>query len=137
MVTAMPDSVSNGSDLPNLPPPILHLDRSCEAQRIDARTRAEVQRIEAQTKAESQRIQAQADADAARLQAESSALADRLAVQADLVALEERSAKAGAYDRHPALLRLEELATLRELARNANARLYLDFHGRAQGEEEA
>ena len=31
---------------------------------------------------------------------------------------------------YPALLRLEELATLRELARNANARIFLDFDRR-------
>ena len=52
----------------------------------------------------------------------------RLAVQAEIKALEERGAKAEAYAKHPALLRLEELATLRELARHANARLYLDFN---------
>jgi hypothetical protein len=42
-------------------------------------------------------------------------------------ALEERQKMASAYRTHPALLRLEELMTLRDLARNANARLYLDF----------
>jgi hypothetical protein len=42
-------------------------------------------------------------------------------------ALEERLRMAGAYSAHPALLRLEELKTLRDLARNANARLYVDF----------
>jgi hypothetical protein len=42
-------------------------------------------------------------------------------------AVEERSKTAAAYAAHPALLRLEELAALRDLARNANARIYLDF----------
>jgi hypothetical protein len=45
-------------------------------------------------------------------------------------ALEERQKTASAYEAHPALLRLEELTTLRFLARNANARLYLDFQKR-------
>ena len=36
-------------------------------------------------------------------------------------------AEAEALEQHPALLRLAELETLRELAKNANARLYLGF----------
>jgi regulator of protease activity HflC (stomatin/prohibitin superfamily) len=107
---------------------VLAAERTSEAQLVEARTKAEVQRIEAQTKSEGQRLQAQAEAEAARLHAESRIQAQRLAVQAEIKALEERSAKADAYGKHPALLRLEELATLRELARNANARLYLDFN---------
>jgi hypothetical protein len=40
---------------------------------------------------------------------------------------------AEAYTAHPALLRLSELETLRELGRTANARLYIDFdHSRAR-----
>ncbi len=52
--------------------------------------------------------------------------------------LEQRQQMAGAYSAHPALLRLEELSTLRDLARNANARLYLDFKEKpgADGKEE-
>ncbi len=107
---------------------VLAAERTSQAQLIEARTKSEVQRIEAQTKAEAQRIQAQAEAESARLQAESKAAATRLAVQAEIEALGERSTKAEAYRDHPALLRLEELTTLRELARNANARLYLDFN---------
>jgi regulator of protease activity HflC (stomatin/prohibitin superfamily) len=107
---------------------VLAAERTSQAQLIEARTKAEVQRIEAQTTAEGQRLQAQAEAEAARLQAESRVEAQRLTVQAEIKALEERSAKAEAYDKHPALLRLEELAALRDLARNANARLYLDFN---------
>jgi hypothetical protein len=42
-------------------------------------------------------------------------------------AMEERSQSAAAYEAHPLLLRLEELTALRDLAKNANARLYLDF----------
>jgi len=53
-------------------------------------------------------------------------------------ALEERQKTAGAYRTHPALLRLEELRVLRDLARNANARLYLDFKEKlgAEGKDE-
>jgi regulator of protease activity HflC (stomatin/prohibitin superfamily) len=109
---------------------VLAAERTSQAQLVEARTKAEVQRIEAQTKADAQRIQAQAESEASNLQAASRAEATRLAVQADMNALDERSKKAQAYTAHPALLRLEELATLRDLARNANARLYLDFKDR-------
>jgi regulator of protease activity HflC (stomatin/prohibitin superfamily) len=95
---------------------VLEAERMSQAQLVEARTKAEVQRIEAQTRAEAQRLAAQAEAEAARLK-----------MQAETQALEERTKIAEAYRTHPALLRLEELATLRELALNANARLYLNF----------
>src|SRR5262249_58667020 len=46
---------------------------------------------------------------------------------AETLALERRRTNAAAYTEHPALLRLEELATLRQLATNVNARLYLSL----------
>jgi regulator of protease activity HflC (stomatin/prohibitin superfamily) len=117
---------------------VLAAERTSQAQLVEARTKAEVQRIEAQTRADAQRLQAQGEAEALRMQAESKAEAMRLAVQAEMEALEQRSGRAEAYQRHPALLRLEELATLRELGHNANARLYLDLNhkpGRAEETE--
>lgn len=106
---------------------VLAAERTSQSQLVEARTRAEVQRIEAQTKVEGQRLQAQAEADTARLLAQGKAEATRTLVEAEMQALSERAQGAKAYADHPALLRLEELAALRELARNANARLYLDF----------
>jgi regulator of protease activity HflC (stomatin/prohibitin superfamily) len=106
---------------------VLAAERMSQAQLVEARTKAEVQKIEAQTKMDTQRLQAQTDAEAALFKARSAAEATRLAVQAEMQALEERQKTAGAYSTHPALLRLEELTTLRDLARNANARLYVDF----------
>src|SRR5262245_49605326 len=106
---------------------VLAAERVSQAQLIEARTKAEVQGIEAQSRAESQRLQAQAEADTQHLHAQAQADAARLAVQTDLHTLQERSKVAAAYKDHPALLRLEELAALRELARNANARLFLNF----------
>lgn len=114
---------------------VLAAERMSQAQLVEARTKAEVQRIEAQTRADAQRVQAQADAEAAKLRAEADAAGSRLAVQAEVQALEERRRLAAAYHEHPALLRLEELATLKELGKNANARLYLDFAG--DGEDAA
>jgi regulator of protease activity HflC (stomatin/prohibitin superfamily) len=114
---------------------VLAAERMSEAQLVEARTQADVQKIEAQTKADGARLQAQAEADSHRLQAQSKAEATRLAVAAELQALEQRSKTAAAYHTHPALLRLEELATLRDLARNANARLCLDFDRRPGNSE--
>jgi len=108
---------------------VLAAERLSQAQMVEARTKAEVQRVEAHARAEAQRVQAQAQAEAVRLQAESDAAATKLAVHAHVQALEERNKVAALYRDHPALLRLEELAALRDLARNANARLYLDLNG--------
>jgi len=106
---------------------VLAAERMSQAQLVEARTKAEVQKIETQTKMDAQRLQAQTEAEADLFKARSAAEATRLAVQAEMQALEERQKMASAYSAHPALLRLEELTTLRDLARNANARLYLDF----------
>ena len=116
---------------------VLAAERMSQAQLVEARTKAEVQRIEAATKADGQRVQSQADADAIRLDAQAQADATRLAVLAEVQALEERQRLASAYQQHPALLRLEELAALKDLGANANARLYLDFGGRVKVEAEA
>jgi regulator of protease activity HflC (stomatin/prohibitin superfamily) len=116
---------------------VLAAERTSQAQLVEARTKAEVQRIDAQTKADAQRLQAQAEADSVRMQAESYAAATQLSAQADVRALQERSANAAAYAAHPALLRLEELAALKQLAKNANARLFLDFDRRLAEEVRA
>ncbi|MDB5077202.1 MAG: band 7 protein, partial [Chloroflexi bacterium] len=47
--------------------------------------------------------------------------------EADVRALRVRQEAAAAYAEHPALLRLAELQALRDLAHNANARLYVGF----------
>ena len=41
--------------------------------------------------------------------------------------MQERERNAQAYAKHPALLRMLELETLRELGRNGNARIYIGF----------
>ena len=115
---------------------VLAAERTSEAQLVEARTRAEVQRIDAQTKADAGRIQATADAEAVRTRAEADAAATRTRVEAERAALEERSKTAAAFTTHPALLRLEELTALKELGRNANARIYLDFAEAKNGEAE-
>lgn len=55
--------------------------------------------------------------------------AEALQAQADAEAraCEARVTAAEALESHPGLLRMAELETLRDLAKNANARLYLGF----------
>jgi regulator of protease activity HflC (stomatin/prohibitin superfamily) len=108
---------------------VLAAERQSQAQLVEARTKAEVQRIEAESKAEAARLQAASTAEAIRQEASARAAATETAVAAETLALERRRTNAAAYAEHPALLRLEELATLRQLATNANARLYLSLPG--------
>src|SRR6516165_8881779 len=106
---------------------VLAAERMSQAQLVEARTKSEVQRIEAQVKAENQRVEAEAHATATRLQAQAAAEAQRVTTEAEVEALHQREQVAEAYKTHPALLRLQELETLRELAGTANARIYIGF----------
>jgi regulator of protease activity HflC (stomatin/prohibitin superfamily) len=110
---------------------VLTAERQAQAQLVEARTRSEVQRIEAETAAEAARAKAVASAEAIRQEAAAQAAATEMAVTAETAALEKRRANAAAYAEHPALLRLEELAALKQLAANANARLYLSLTNEA------
>jgi len=110
---------------------VLAAERNSQAQLVEARTKAEVQRIEAETKAEIQRLQSAAEAEGQRIHGEVQRAEREAALQASLRELEERSARAELYARHPALLRLEELATLRALAGNASAQLHFTFDARS------
>jgi len=106
---------------------VLATERLSQAQLVEARTKAQVQGIEAQAKAESQRREAESRAEAAKLAAQSEAEIQKVKTEAEVQALRERENAARAYSTHPALLRLQELETLRELARTATARLYIGF----------
>lgn len=119
---------------------VLTAERLSEAQLVEARTRAATQRIDAEVQREIQQLQAQAQADSQRIQIEATAETKRRAAQseAEIVAIQteteirelaERAKSAASYSQHPALLRLIELETLRDLARNANARIYVQFDG--------
>ena len=106
---------------------VLAAERNSEAQLVEARTRAEVEQIQAQSRAEATRREAEAAAEARRVGEQADAEALRVQAEAEARAYQERAKAAEALEGHPALLRLAELETLRELAKNANARLYLDF----------
>lgn len=115
---------------------VLAAERMSEAQLVEARTKAEVQRIDAQVKADIKRAEAEAQAETLRLAAEAEAEVQRIKTQADIHDLHEREQSARAYSDHPALLRLIELETLGELARIANARIYVNFNGHARPEKD-
>jgi regulator of protease activity HflC (stomatin/prohibitin superfamily) len=106
---------------------VLAAERMSQAQLVEARTKAEVQRINAEAAAETQRLESEARVLAERLAAESAAEVQRIKTEADIRALRDREQAAQAYSKHPALLRLRELETLHELARSANARIYIGF----------
>ncbi len=97
---------------------VLSAERMAEASVIQARAKAEVQRIEAQTQAEANQQLAQAEAAATQVKTD-----------AEIRNLREREKAATAYTQHPALLRLLELETLRDLSHTASARLYINFNG--------
>jgi regulator of protease activity HflC (stomatin/prohibitin superfamily) len=106
---------------------VLAAERMSEAQLVEARTKGDVLRIDAQAKAEARRLEAEAQAQAQRLAAQSTAEAQQIITEAEVQSLRAREQAAQAYSAHPALLRLRELEAVRELAHNANARIYIGF----------
>src|SRR5688500_12814359 len=115
---------------------VLAAERMSQAALVESRTKAAQQQIDAQAKAETQRLESQAYATAQRASAEAASEVQRIKTEAEVQALKATEAGAAAYTTNPALLRLRELETLRELARNANARIYIGFDKHwADGEE--
>jgi len=106
---------------------VLAAERMSQVQLVEARTKADVQKIESQATAEAQRIEAETRAAAQRLTAQGDAEVQRLQTDAEIRRLQERERTARAYSQHPALLRMLELETLRELGQNGNARIYIGF----------
>ncbi len=108
---------------------VLAAERVSQAQLVDARTRASVQQIEAEAKAAARRTESAAQIEAERAATQAEAERQQVRTAAEIAALRERAAAADAYRDHPALLRLRELETLAELAKNANARLNISLDG--------
>lgn len=106
---------------------VLAAQRMSEAQLIEARTKAETYRIDVAARSDAQRLTSEAEATTRRMAAQSEAEAIRLKTEAEVAALAERAKAAAAYSEHPALLKLEEFEALRDLAKNANARIYIGF----------
>jgi regulator of protease activity HflC (stomatin/prohibitin superfamily) len=104
---------------------VLAAERNSQAQLVEARTRAEVDEIQAKSQAEAKRRNTEAEIEATRLRQEAEAEAARLRAETEARVYAEREKAAEILQQHPALLRLAELETLRDLAANANARIYL------------
>jgi regulator of protease activity HflC (stomatin/prohibitin superfamily) len=114
-------------DLQEIMNKVLAAERMSQVQLVEARTKSEVQKIESQSKAEAQKLEAEARAAGQRLAAQSDSEVQRLETDDEIRRLQERERTARAYAQHPALLRMLELETLRELGRNGNARIYIGF----------
>ncbi len=106
---------------------VLAAERMSQAQLVEARTKAQVQQIEAEAEAEAQRLATEAEIAATREAALMAAEVQRIQTAAEIQSLQYREQAAPAYSQHPALLRLQELETLRELAKTANARIYISM----------
>ncbi|MCI0336361.1 MAG: slipin family protein [Acidobacteria bacterium] len=106
---------------------VLAAERMSQVQLVEARSKAEVQRIESLVRAEGQRVEAETNAAAERIAAQAEAESVRVKTEAEIKTLREREQAAQAYSTYPALLRLQELETLRELSQMANARIYIGF----------
>lgn len=126
-------------DLQEIMNKVLAAERMSQVQLVEARTKSEVQKIESQARAEAQKLEAEARAAAQRLAAQSDSEVQRLETDDEIRRLQERERTAKAYSQHPALLRMLELETLRELGRNGNARIYIGFdkHVGGNGADEA
>ncbi|MGZ3440024.1 MAG: slipin family protein [Polyangia bacterium] len=109
---------------------VLAAERMSRVQLVEAHTKAETQMIETDAKIAAQAKEYEAFAAGQRASAEAEAAVVKIKTNAEIEALRERAGAAEAYEWHPALLRLRELETLGELARSANARLYVDFDRR-------
>ena len=106
---------------------VLAAERMSQVQLVEARAKADINKMESQANAENLRVEAEAKALAERLAAENQADIDRIRTEAEVQALKQREATAAVYTTHPALLRLEELRALRDLAQTASARIYIGF----------
>ncbi|MCG8405690.1 MAG: hypothetical protein MI923_10875 [Phycisphaerales bacterium] len=109
---------------------VLQAERVSQAELVEARTRAEKSHIEAKAKSAIDAEKAKAGAEVERLKAESEAESKRIATNAEIQAIHELEKVARAFAENPAMLRLEELRTLRDLSTISTAHLYIDFDHR-------
>jgi regulator of protease activity HflC (stomatin/prohibitin superfamily) len=113
---------------------VLAAERTAQAQLVEAKTKAQTQQIAAEAQAQISRVEAEALAQTLRLQSEAEAGARKIRTEAEIAALRDSEQSAQAYAENPALLRLRELETLKELAGSANARIYISFDKPAKAE---
>ena len=117
---------------------VLAAERLSEAQLVEARTKAEtsetIERPDARPRPTGSRPTPRAEARAAGGRGRGRGAADpRPTAEVDGAAAAQPR-RADAYAQHPALLRLQELETLADAGRNAQARIYIGFDKHALGD---
>lgn len=105
---------------------VLATERLSQAQLVEARTKAEVKKIEAQAQQEIKQLQIEAEIISKQKTATQEADIQQIKTQAIIDSLKQLESVASAYNNHPALLRLQELEMLKELANNSNAQIYFN-----------
>jgi regulator of protease activity HflC (stomatin/prohibitin superfamily) len=106
---------------------VLAAERTSEAQLVEARTKAAAQQIEAEASAATKRLESEVQAMATKTAAEAYAQAQQIKMNSELTSLDSQEKTAAVLESRPSLLRLRELDALRELAKSANARIYIGF----------
>jgi regulator of protease activity HflC (stomatin/prohibitin superfamily) len=117
---------------------VLTAERLSEAQLVESRTNAEQQRIKAEAQAQIQKIEAavklelqlkeaEAQSAARKKTAEAEVEAFKLRHAAEIAAMEAKARAAQSFAGNTAALRLRELEAIAEIAKNANARIFIGF----------
>lgn len=104
---------------------VLAAQRQSEAKLVQARTQAEVEQIQSEAQTEIRRAQAVAQIEIDRQRSEMERDAARQAAELSMRMLEQRQKAASLLEQHPQMLKLLELETYGEIAKSANARIYL------------
>ncbi len=105
---------------------VLATERLSQAQLVEARTKAEVKKIEAQAQQEAKQLQIDAETVSKQKAAIQEAEIQQIKTQAIIESLKQLESVAIAFSNHPALLRLQELEMLKELAHSSNAQIYFN-----------
>ena len=103
---------------------VLATERNSEAQLVEARTRAEVDRIEAESRSANRIREAQSQAEADKFHQIAQAEVAQAKSKLDVELFARQADRGKLLEQIPALLRLEELKALTQLAENANAQIY-------------
>ncbi|MEZ6124632.1 MAG: hypothetical protein R3C49_15850 [Planctomycetaceae bacterium] len=106
---------------------VLSAQRQSEAKLVQARTQAEMERIQSETQAEIHRTTAAAETEVERHRRDMERDAARQTAESEAQIFAKRRQAAELLEQHPMLLRLLELESLRDIAQNSNARIYVGF----------
>jgi len=106
---------------------VLSAQRQSEAKLVQARTQAEVERIQSDAQAQIRRTTSAAETEVDRQRRDMEREAARQTAETDAQIFAQRQQAAELLEQHPSLLKLLELESLRDIANNSNARIYVGF----------